>query len=144
MSVEEAKAFRRGVRNERRNVARKFYEENTNWSSERIESHLQGIDYTKPVIVDKLPPPGNKQVTVYQYRNISDEGKYLQGNYYTLDSNATPSELGIADTYSLNKGTLPFPKEKFSGQISEELPCLRSTSRRIDDTWSMCGQSIPT
>lgn len=144
MSVDEAKAFRRGIRNERRNVARKFYEDNTNWSSEKIESHLQGIDYTNPVIVDKLPPPGKKQITVYQYRNISDEGKYLQGNYYTTNPNATPSELGIADTYSLNKGTLPFPKEKFSGQVSEELPCLRSTSKRIDDTWSMHGQSIPT
>ncbi len=144
MSVDEAKAFRRGIRNERRNVARKFYEDNTNWASEKIESHLQGIDFTKPVIVDKLPPPGKKQITVYQYRNISDEGKYLQGNYYTTNPNAMPSELGIADTYSLNKGTLPFPKEKFSGQVSEELPCLRSTAKRIDDTWSMHGQSIPT
>lgn len=155
MSVEEAKAFRKGVRNERRNAAKKFYKENTKWTDEKIEAHLQGIDFNKPIKVDKLPPPGQKEVTVYQYRNLSEKtGKYEAGNYFTTNPNATPSELGIADSFSMNiskaKGGapqqlgLPFTKVKYSGKVTEEIPCLRTTARRVEDTWSMTGQSVLT
>lgn len=155
MSVDEAKAFRRGVRNERKRVARDFYKEHTKWSDEKIENHLSGIDFTKPVKVDVIPPPGQNEITVYQYRTLNPKtGRYTGGNYVTTNPHATEAELGIADTFSINVKKavdgepqqlgLPFPKEKFSGTVREPVPCLRSTAKRIDDTWSMTGQSITT
>ena len=153
LSVDEAKAFRRSVRAERKNVARKFYEENTDWPSEVIEGHLRGIDYTKPVVVDTLPPLGQKEVTVYQYRKLLDDGLFEQSNYCTLDINAIPKELGTADVFSMNNASriadgkfvqlaLPFPKEKFVASISQPTPCLRSTSKGIYDDWSVKGSAI--
>ena len=154
MTAKQAVTYRRAVRNERRNVARKFYKDNTNWPDSKIEAHLHGIDYDKPVIVDKIPPSGKKEVTVYQYRKLDATGRYEPGNYFTLDANATPSELGIADTFTMNVTKapdgvpqqlgLPFPKEKYVGTVSSEVPCLRSISRRIEDTWSMAGERIFT
>lgn len=154
MSVEDAKAFRRGVRNERKNVAQDFYKKNTNWSDSKIESHLQGIDFNKPVKIDKIPPAGQKEVTVYQYRKLSGKGQYEPGNYYTTNPNASPLELGISDTYSMNVSKavdgvpqqlgLPFPKQQFAVKITEETPCLRSTAKKVVDTWSMPGESITT
>lgn len=154
MTAKQAVTYRRAVRNERRNVARKFYKDNTNWPDSKIEAHLHGIDYDKPVIVDKIPPSGKKEVTVYQYRKLDATGRYEPGNYFTLDANATPSELGIADTFTMNVTKapdgvpqqlgLPFHKEKFVGTVSSEVPCLRSTSKKIEDTWSMAGERIFT
>ena len=157
MSVEEAKAFRRAVRNERKKVARDFYENYSNIPKDNIESHLLGIDFTKPIKVDKIPPVGQKEITVYQYRNISiNTGEYNKfGNYFTTNPHATPSDLGIADVGvaidetvpGVVKGQLPLPfsdipKERFVGTITEEVPCLRSTARGVDDNWSVPGQRI--
>ena len=135
MSVDDAKAFRRAVRGERKNYARKFYEHNTNKNAMEIESHLSGIDFNKPVRATQLPPPGQKQVTVYQYRSPSK-----QGNYYTLDPKAKPTDLGISDVYGPNLE----PKVKYSGVLEQETPCLQSTARGINDTWSVPGQQIQT
>lgn len=135
MSVNDAKALRRAVRNERRNYAREFYKQNTKKNPMEIESHLSGIDFTKPVKVTKLPPPGQKQVTVYQYRSPSKAG-----NYYTLDPKAKPTELGIADVYGPNLE----PKVKYSGVLDQDTPCLQSTARGINDSWSVPGQQIQT
>ena len=155
LSIDEAKAFRRGIRNERRNVAKNFYKDNTDWDNARIESHLRGIDYTKPVIVDNIPPPGQNNITLYQYKKLSDNGEFLDGDYYTINPNAKPNELGVADAYSINDKfanrklddnnfqlALPFPKEKFSAQVSESTPCLRSTAKSIYDDWSVEGSVI--
>lgn len=156
MSVEEAKAFRRAVRNERREVARKFYENFSNIPKDKIESHLHGIDFTKPIKVEKIPPVGQNEITVYQYRNISiNTGEYKYGNYFTTNPHVTPSDLGIADVGvaidetvpGVVKGQLPLPfsdipKERFVGTIKDEIPCLRSTAKGIYDNWSVPGQEI--
>lgn len=137
MSVDDAKAFRRAVRNERRNYARKFYENNNpnNMTRERIDTHLSGIDFTKPVTIKKLPPPGQNNVTVYQYNSPSKVG-----NYYTLDPKAKPTDLGIADVY----GPSLEPKVKYTGILSDETTCLESTAKGVYDTWSVPGHSIKT
>ena len=137
MSVDDAKAFRRAVRNERRNFAREFYEKNSTIKPNRIDSHLAGIDFKKPVTIETLPPPGQKQVTVYQYRNGNTD---VIGNYYTLDPKAKPSDLGIANVY----GPEMSPKVKYSGPLTEETISLKSTSKGINDTWSVPGQAIKT
>ncbi len=155
MSVDEAKAFRRGVRNERKRIAHDFYKKQTGWADDKIEGHMSGIDFTKPVKVDTLPPLGQKEITVYQYRTIDPKtGQYAGGNYITTNPNAKAGELGISDTFSMNVKKadvdqpqqlgLPFPKEKYTGKVTEPVPCLQSTAKRIDDTWSMTGQSVPT
>ena len=82
-----------------------------------------------------MPPPGQKQVTVYQYRSPSKAG-----NYYTLDPKAKPAELGIADVYGPNLE----PKVKYSGVLDQDTPCLQSTARGINDSWSVPGQQIKT
>ena len=163
MSVEDAKAFRRGVRNERKNVAKKFYQEYGGFEGknidQQIEAHLQGIDFNKPIKVDKLPPAEQKEVVLYQYRNMSvNTGEYdIPGMYYSLNPKVTPDELGIAnygvaindEVLGLAKGQLPLPfseipKKQVSITVVDEVPCLRSTARSITDTWSVPGKSFTT
>lgn len=130
MSVDEAKAFRRStgraIMKERRNVAKKFYQDNG--FTHNVDGHLNGIDFRKPVYVETVTP--NKPV--YQFR--SDK----TGNYATYDKNAKPKDLGIADHF----GNPPIPKEKYSGYVTKETPCLRSTARTIQDDWSIPGKKI--
>lgn len=163
MSVEDAKAFRRGVRNERKNVAKKFYQDYGGFKGknidQQIEAHLQGIDFNKPIKVDKLPPAGQKDVVLYQYRNLSvNTGEYdIPGKYYSINPKTTPGELGIADygvaindnVTGVAKGQLPLPfsnipKKQVSVTVVNEVPCLRSTARSITDTWSVPGKSFTT
>lgn len=137
MLLEDAKVFCKAVRNERRKFALKFYEQNSTIKPGKIESHLSGIDFTKPVSIETLPPPGQKNVTIYQYRNGNTD---VIGNYYTLDPKATPSDLGIANVYGPDMS----PKVKYSGPLIEETITLKSTSKGINDTWSVPGHSIKT
>lgn len=39
----------------RQALARDFYETNTDWDAARIDSHLSGIDFTKPVDIVNIP-----------------------------------------------------------------------------------------
>ncbi len=150
MSVKEAKTFSRAVRNERRTIASNFYSRHTNMSPAEINDHMRGIDFTKKVEIKTIPPAGEK-ATLYQYRVIDNSGHYRPGQYYTANPNAKPSELGIANTYTVNNANraekqlgLPFQKEKFVGELTEPTPSLHSTSRRIHDTWSKSGESVLT
>jgi hypothetical protein len=69
----------------RRAVARSFYE-GTGWSSERIEGHLGGIDFTQPVEVVTLP-----QGTMVNQHQIS--GQRVGGYFAPVD--VSPDTLGI-------------------------------------------------
>lgn len=163
MSVEDAKLFRRGVRNERKNVAKKFYQEYGGFKGknidQQIEAHLQGIDFNKPIKVDRLPPAGQKEVVLHQYRNMSvNTGEYdIPGRYYSLNPKVTPDELGIANygvainekVPGVAKGQLPLPfsdipKKQVSVIVVDKVPCLRSTARSITDTWSVPGKRFVT
>lgn len=116
----------------RQKVSRAFYEEHTNWDANRIDNHLDGIDYSKPVKARTSPPP--ETVVHWQVPN----GK--KGPYFA-DPGTSPSELGIGPL-----GTAPGPKpapvvEKVatSYPMAPETPLLESTAAPIKDTWSVAG-----
>ncbi len=138
MTKDEAVMFRRAVRNERKNFARKFYEE-AGYKRTAIDSHLHGIDFKRPVTVESVPPPS----TFYQYQSVQN-GKLRRGSYYTTDKNATPSDLGIYDKFVFRKGGREF--KKFHMEINDVKPqkALKSTAYGTTDTWSVPGKSIST
>ena len=138
MTKDEAVMFRRAVRNERRNFARKFYEESGLKKTE-IDSHLGGIDFKKPVTIESVPPPQK----FYQYQSVRD-GKLRRGSYYTTDANAKPTDLGIHDNFVFRKNGREF--EKFHVEINKVKPqrALKSTAYGTMDNWSVPGKSYMT
>ncbi len=136
MSREEAILFRRAVRNERRQFARRFYEE-AGYKKTEIDSHLRGINYEKPITIENVPPPQ----TFYQYQVIRD-GKFRRGSYYTTDKSATPSQLGIYDKFAFEGSEFP----KSQRQINNIKPqrALKSTAAGITDNWSVPGRTYET
>lgn len=138
MSREEAVMFRRTVRNERRQYARKFYEE-AGYKKTEIEAHLRGIDYEKPITIENVPPPQS----FYQYQSIRD-GKFRRGSYYTTDKNATPSKLGIYDKFVFRKNGREFSKWRMKINKIKPQRALKSTAAGIIDDWSVPGKAYKT
>ena len=138
MSREEAILFRRAVRNERRQFARRFYEE-AGYKKTEIDSHLRGINYEKPITIENVPPPQ----TFYQYQSVRD-GKLRRGSYYTTDANEKPTDLGIHDNFVFRKKGREF--EKFHVEINKVKPqrALKSTAYGTMDNWSVPGKSYMT
>lgn len=138
MSREDAILFRRAVRNERRSVARQFYQEA---GYNNIDSHLRGINFDKGVRIEQVPPPS----TFYQYQRQSlTDGSFIRGSYYSIDKNVTPSQLGIHERYSFVENGLEFKKEVFEITDIKPQKALRSTAAKIEDTWSVPGKSYST
>lgn len=119
---------------QKRQLARDFYLKQ-GYAPKRIDSHLAGIDFNKPVEVVTLP----KGTRVEQWQAPGSP----QGNYYAPPG--TPAEqLGIA----------PSALDRTSGQIvdkvsttyvtNREVEVLKSTAAAVNDTWSIPGQVIPT
>lgn len=138
MSREEAVMFRRAVRNERRQYARKFYEE-AGYKKTEIEAHLRGINYEKPITIENVPPPQS----FYQYQSIRD-GKFRRGSYYTTDKNATPSKLGIYDKFVFRKKGREFSKWRMEINKIKPQRALKSTAAGIIDDWSVPGKAYKT
>jgi len=70
----------------RKETATEFYR-NQGFEEGSIPGHLNGIYFSKPVSIETL----NRGKTVYQFQSPGAP----QGNYYSLNSATTPSELGI-------------------------------------------------
>lgn len=143
LSKNDATFFMKKVRYARRNTASDFYTKH-GMSQFKVESHLNGIDYNRPVIVSQIPPKGSDSITLYQYRRLSDSGnKHLTGNYFTKNPDVRADNLGIASIYSNKKGQI-LVKDKASFTLQNPRPCLISTSRKIKDTWSVQNRMIST
>lgn len=141
MTEDEAIFFRRSVRNERREFARKFYEDSGCVKSTEIDTHLCGIDFNKPVKVKTTPPPE----VFYQYqRRGTNTLKRTRGSYYTPDKNAQPTELGIYDRFAFKEGRRE--NKKYHVEIHDVKPqkALISTAAPIKDNWSIPGKSYQT
>lgn len=119
---------------QKRQLARDFYLKQ-GYASKRIDSHLAGIDFNKPIEIVTLP----KGTRVEQWQAPGGP----QGNYYAPPG--TPAEqLGIA----------PSALDRASGQIvdkvsttyvtNREVEVLKSTAAAVNDTWSIPGQVIAT
>ncbi len=138
----------------RRQAAYDFYEKNNpKMSPDDIKSHLNGIDFSKPVEIVKVSPAGSgpKGNELYQYTKVNTEGKTLRGKYYTDNPNATPSELGVSDKYSVNDANWqktdqvrPVTQEKITFEETNPVEGLRSTSAPIKDNWSLKNQDVQT
>lgn len=140
MTKDEAVMFRRAVRNERRNFARQFYE-NAGFRKGDIDSHLQGIDFKKPIIVKQVPPPRH----FFQYQKQSVEnGDFIRGNYYTTDKNARPTDLGIHDNFAFRKNGRQIKKERKEINDIKPQRALVSTAYGASDSWSVPGKSYIT
>ncbi len=107
-----------------RNTANDFYK-SAGWQQERIDQHLSGIDFSKPVNVEIIPK--GTQVVQYQV-----PGKPV-GNYFAPPgTNAT--ELGIN----------PAGRQPITYVAGENVQVLRSTASPAVDTWSTPGQPFQT
>ncbi|MFC5527754.1 DUF6861 domain-containing protein [Rhodanobacter ginsengisoli] len=119
---------------QKRQLARDFYLKQ-GYGPKRVDSHLAGIDFDKPVEVVTLP----KGTLLEQWQ----APRAAQGNYYSPPG--TPAEqLGIS----------PVGLDPATGQIADkvattyvtnsEVEVLKSTAAAVNDTWSVPGQVIAT
>jgi hypothetical protein len=101
-------------------MARSFYQANTSWSDSKINSHLRGIDFRKPVSVVDL----SQGKTLAQYQLPGGH----RGNYFT-EIGAPANKLGIYTSgLTENRYTVP-----------QSVQALRSTAASVIDDWSVDG-----
>ena len=104
-------------------------------AASKIEGHLAGIDFEKPVEVINLP----KGKIAHQYQVPNGP----QGSYYA-PPNAPPSSLGISSkAKDWNTGEI-ITKEVNVYEANSRIRVLKSTAAKIDDTWSIPGKTITT
>lgn len=108
----------------RKKVAEDFYKK-AGWPQARIDSHLEGIDFSKKVDVITLP----KGTTVVQYQV---PGKPV-GNYF-----APPG------TQATNLGINPEGRTPTSLTATQNVQVLRSTASAPIDTWSIPRKPFQT
>lgn len=115
--------------------ARQFYLDQ-GWEGKWIDSHLEGIDFTKPVSVETLK--SGEQVYQWQVPNAQ------QGNYYTPDKVTQPDELGI-NPQAIHRGTGELvDKVQSPYKVNKDVKVLQSTAREIEDTWSVPDEPYNT
>ena len=128
--------------------AKEFYQKyNPEMSPDALESHLSGIDFSKPVEVVKY----SEGTELMQYTKVNTEGTVLRGDYYTDNPACTPSQLGISDKYNVSTPDRIKTQEvrqvtKDTVTLPNDAEGLRSTSAEIDDTWSRIdsdGKGLP-
>ncbi|WP_442678084.1 polymorphic toxin type 46 domain-containing protein [Sphingomonas sp. ASY06-1R] len=108
-----------------RTTAQNYYAEQ-GWPQARIDSHLKGIDFTRPVKVVDLP--AGTEMSQWQVPG-GPKGNYFSG------AQTKPAELGIS----------PVGHDPAIGAVSKvqtdyvstrPTSALRSTAAAVDDTWS--------
>ena len=128
--------------------AKEFYQKyNPEMSPDALESHLSGIDFSKPVEVVKY----SEGTELMQYTKVNTEGTVLRGDYYTDNPACTPSQLGISDKYNVSTPDRIKTQEvrqvtKDTVTLPNDVEGLKSTSAEIDDTWSRVdsdGKGLP-
>lgn len=142
------------IAKERKKLAIQFYKDNNpNMSDEDVASHVNGIDLFQPVEIISIPPNGDgaNGDTVYQFQKLNAQGDIVLGSYYAADENSKPTELGISDKYNvtdkINSKVVKTDEIKEVKQaiikINKPIRCLKSTAKKIDDTWSLKNVAVP-
>ena len=116
----EARTFQM---NFRMGIAEDFYS-GTGWSPERIESHMNGIDFTRSVTTTALLPGES-------FEQWQTTGRSA-GNYL-----APPG----SDASSL--GVNPAGRQMQLYTPTTPIPALKTTAAPVLDTWSAPGQPFP-
>ncbi|MEJ5049597.1 glycohydrolase toxin TNT-related protein [Chryseobacterium culicis] len=124
----------------RKKQAIEFYlKHNPDMKMRDIESHIAGIDFSSPIEIVKLP----KGTELIQYTKVNTEGTVLRGDYYTDNPLNTPNELGVSDKYNVRDPNNGWKQTQELRDVNKEITklpkdaeALRSTSAKIDDTWS--------
>lgn len=155
----KGKAYEEGMaalKAERKQIASDFYKKyNPNLTARQIKSHLNGIDFTKPVQIIRIPPDGlgPKGNELFQFTKVNTKGDVVKGEYYSDNPKNTPNELGVSDRYNLRD---PDNRWQHSDQVgnvkqekiifdeSKQVEGLKSTSAEINDTWSLKDEAIHT
>ena len=119
---------------EKRQLARDFYLKQ-GYNPKRIDSHLQGIDFDKPVEVVTLP----KGTRLVQWQVPGG----AQGNYYAPPGTAS-QQLGISASALDPASNQIVDKVATTYVTNSQVEVLRSTAAPISDTWSVPGQTIAT
>ena len=101
-----------------------------------IPSHLGGIDFNKSVDVVKL----NRSKQLYQYQTRGAP----QGNYYSLNRETLPTQLGISPNGFNRSLKTVEPKVQIPYRTNQKVDALKSTARGVKDTWSVPGKNYPT
>ena len=115
----------------RKETALQFYLDQ-GWEGKWIQSHLDGIDFTKPVYVDTLKAGDD----VFQWQIPGAR----QGNYYTPDQLTLPDQLGI-NPQAIHRDTgLLIDKVQGQYHVTQDVQVLRSTAKDIIDDWSVSTQ----
>ncbi|MCF6344889.1 MAG: polymorphic toxin type 46 domain-containing protein, partial [Thiomicrorhabdus sp.] len=110
------------------------YYKNLGWSKGRIKSHLDGIDFSKPVKLTELPK-GNK-TSQFQVPG----GKV---GHYFAKPNAKATELGINPSAEVNGVIVKKTKTIF--ELNSNTTVLESTARSgIVDIWSAPSKPFKT
>lgn len=140
----------------RRERAANFYRKyKPDIKDKELDSHLNGIDFSKPVKIVKIPPGGGgpEGNTLYQFTKVNSEGKSYRGEYFTPDENVTAPELGVSDKYDVRDAN---DRSKYTGTIKtveqqtvtipadKPVEGLQSVANPIKDTWSLNNQEVPT
>jgi hypothetical protein len=107
----------------RRDVARSFYKNNTDWSDPRIAAHLSGINFSKPVT--EITIPAGDRLVQFGFPG-SDVGNYF----------ARPG------TQPVGLGIYPSGRVESVFEAVEDLRGLKSTAGDITDFWSIPGWNI--
>jgi filamentous hemagglutinin len=103
---------------------KEFYKQ-TGWPDAKIDAHMDGIDFSKPVTIEIIPKGTKVDQWVDPIRGV--------GNYFAPPGTSA-SELGI---YQGERVLTSF-------ETAKDVTVLRSTATDIIDTWSVPGQQIAT
>lgn len=119
-----------------RRRATDFYKKH-GMTDRQMRSHLNGIDFTKPVTV----VPIRQGTSLTQYIRHNTNGYPIRGDYYSDNPNATPNELGVSNDYNVPDAERNFTQEvrnrtKETVDIVKDVEGLQSTSAEIIDDWS--------
>ena len=117
----------------RQALARNYYEAQ-GWPPARIDQHVSGIDFSRPVRPVTLP--ANSELSQWQ----TPGGR--QGNYFA-PANESPDRLGISPNAADASGNV-ISRTQTQYLSSEQTGALRSTAAPVNDTWSIPGQTVPT
>lgn len=160
LSKDEIDFFMKKVRHFRREVAYDVYSKSPNINMFNIESHLNAIDFSSPIEIVKKKR-GEK---IGMYVNKDIRGNLANPGNYAFEISPgknipTPEQLGVVKRgiqrveYPIpgknqkkpRKNNYIFKKEYHEIEISQDVICIKSKSRKITDTWSdnLHSQKVP-